>query len=415
MKLSKKFKSVASIALAAVLVVPVVAVPSESGAAKKISFTKKSLSLEAGASSTVKVKGCKKKAKTKWTSSKKSVATVTKNKAKANQATVKGVGAGNATITCKLGKKSAKLKVKVRNKVNSLDITGSSSVKAGAKTTLTLKINGNATASYAANQTVKWTSDNSAIAKVSKKSANTASVTGVKAGSATIKCTAGGKTASIKITVTGSSQGGGGDKKAEPTPRTYPAGYVYKQTSKMVTRWYNPGTTNGHPHDGYKNNNFAIWMVGFYDNDYDSTNDEELNKGIYGPALDEKKGKPLTVTGEFSYDGRDQKTILLQLNYTSPVDYPIVWKWEKGASARANEYAAGLSMKGVNGSEAVNHGEWAKVNATFTIPKDAKNGDKDEATGKAFGIYLYFPNRPGGALAYVSDNTFHFRNFAIKE
>lgn len=413
MKLSKKFKSVASIALAAVLAVPVVAAPSNADAAKKMSFTKKSLSIETGTSKTVKVKNCKKNAKSKWSSSKKTVATVTKNKAKANVATVKGVGAGNATITCKVGKKSAKLTVKVKNKVNSVAISGANEVKAGAKITLTAKINGNTTAAYAANQSVKWTSDDSKIAKVSKKNINTATVSGVKAGSTNIKCTVGGKTASIKITVSGTSANkGGSSSKDNPVP-TYPPGYVYKQRSKMVTRWYNPGNQNGHPHDGYKNNDFAIWMVGFFDNDYDSTNDEVLNKGIYGPALDDYKGKALTIKGQFMYEGRDQKTVLLQINYTSPAEYPIVWKWEKGADKQPNNFAAGLKMKGVNGSPEANHGVWYDVNATFTIPTDAKNGDKDE-NGKPYGIYMYFPNKPNNQLLYTSDNTFHFRNFEIK-
>ena len=113
------------------------------------------------------------------------------------------------------------------------------------------------------------------------------------------------------------------------------------------------------------------------------------------------------------YEGRDQKTVLLQINYTSPAEYPIVWKWEKGADKQPNNFAAGLKMKGVNGSPEANHGVWYDVNATFTIPTDAKNGDKDE-NGKPYGIYMYFPNKPNNQLLYTSDNTFHFRNFEIK-
>lgn len=419
MKLSKKFKAVASIALAAALVVPAVYVQSDADAAKKMAFTKKSISLESGSSSTVKVKNCKKNAKSKWSSSNKKVATVTKNKSKANVATVKGVGAGKATITCKVKKKSAKLTVKVRNKVNTLAISGANSVKPGGTITITASINNNTTAAYAANQTIKWSSDNAAVAKVAKKTTNTAKVTGVKAGTATIKCTIGTKSATLKVTVSGNATNNnnkGNDKNEEAPARTYPPGYVYKQLSKEVRRWYDSGSVNGHPHDGYKLNNFAVWMIGFYDNEYDSTNDSVLNKGVYGPALDKYKGQALNVSGEFMYEGTsDQKTILLQLNYTKPSDYPIVWKWEKGASARANEYASELKMKGVNGSEAAPHDTWTKVDATFTIPTTAVNGDKDEETGENFGIYLYFPNKPGGALIYVSKNTFHFRNFAIKE
>lgn len=202
----------------------------------------------------------------------------------------------------------------------------------------------------------------------------------------------------------------------EPTPKTYPESYIYKQTSKEVTRWYNQGkSNNGYMHNGYNKDNFAIWMIGFYDNEYDSTNDILLNNGVYGPALDDYKGIPLTVTGEFMYEGTAQNSIYLQLNYTRPSDYPIVWKWEKGASERANEYAYELGMKGINGSENVAPNTWTNMHITFTIPMNAINGDKDEKTGENVGIYLHFANRPGGALVYDKSNIFHFRNFSIKK
>ena len=66
-----------------------------------------------------------------------------------------------------------------------------------------------------------------------------------------------------------------------------------------------------------------------------------------------------------------------------------------------------------NGSEALDAKTTAKVDVKFTIPKDAVNGDVDEETGQNFGIYLYFPNKPGGALIYNDSNTFHFKNFKM--
>ena len=82
-------------------------------------------------------------------------------------------------------------------------------------------------------------------------------------------------------------------------------------------------------------------------------------------------------------------------------------------SSELNEYAKELGIKGNNGSEELAPNKDASLNINFTIPKDAVNGDKDDETGTNFGIYLYFPNKPGGALAYKKDNTFHFKNFSI--
>lgn len=350
MKLSKKFKAIASIALAVALVVPTIAVPSGANAAKKISFTKKKITVNVGKSKTVKVKNCKTKAKTKFSSSNSSIVSVKKKKG--NTATIKGVKAGTATVKCTLKKKSATIKVTVK---------AASSAGTGTNT----------------NTATGNKSDNKSDNKNSNKNDNK-----------------------------------GDNKKPSPTARTYPSGYVYKQ-SYDVTRWYEEGTSSrGYKHKGYKDV-FAIWMVGFFDNQYDSTT-EELNDG-WGPELDNYRGTPLTVTGDFSYEGTSQKTILLQLNYTKPSDYPIVWKWEAGADKAANNYAKELNMTGVNGSPALAPNTTAKLDATFTIPKDAVNGDKDDETGRPFGIYLYFPSKPGGKLAYRKDNTFHFKNFAIKE
>lgn len=430
MKSSKMFKSVAAITLTVAMVIPMVASTSgETQAAKKMTIKPKSATMVTGTTKNVKIKGMKKGSKVTWKSSNKKVASVSSKTAKA---TVKAVAAGTAKITAvvKTGKKKTTVSgvtVKVRQKIASLAIQDTSS-KAVTNTTLkpnqqiVLKaaINNNASGSTT-NQVVKWSSSNKNIVKVAKKNVNQATITAVATGTATITAVAAPnskvdkKTVTCTITVKGNPV---------PTPKptakpkpTYPPGVVYEQKYE-VTRWYDPATaatsTNGHAHDGYKNNSFAIWMVGFFENEF-STNEEKYNEGVYGPALDDYKGEPLNVKGEFKYDGTNQKTILFQINYTQPSDYPILWKWEKGASARANEYANELKISGINGSENVDSGKWTKVDVTFTIPKNAVNGDKDDATGENFGIYLYFPNKPGGALTYVKSNTFHFKNFKITE
>ncbi len=430
MKSSKMFKSVAAITLTVAMVIPMVASTSgETQAAKKMSISPKSATLYTGATKNVKIKGVAKKAKITWKSSNKKVASVS---SKAKKATVKAVSAGTAKITAvvKKGKKKTTVSgvtVKVRQKIADLKMQDTSS-KAVTSTTLkpnqqmVLKaaINNNASGSTT-NQVVKWSSSNSKVVSVKKKNVNQATITAVANGTATITAVAAPnskvdkKTVTCTITVKGTPVATP-KPTAKPKP-TYPPGVVYEQKYD-VTRWYDPATAatseNGHAHDGYKNNSFAIWMVGFFENQY-STNEDTYNEGVYGPALDDYKGKPLNVKGEFKYDGTNQKTVLFQINYTQPSDYPILWKWEKGASKAANEYAKELSISGINGSDNVDAGKWTNLNVTFTIPKNAVNGDKDDASGENFGIYLYFPNKPGGALTYVKSNTFHFRNFKITE
>ena len=155
-------------------------------------------------------------------------------------------------------------------------------------------------------------------------------------------------------------------------------------------------------------------MVGFFDNKW-STNEEDINDH-YGPELDNYKGKVLNISGNLKYDGTNQKTILFQINYTSPSDYPILYKWEQGSNGLDSKYSNELKIKDNNGGSGgkLDAGKTGKLNIDITIPTNAKNGDKDEATGKNYGIYVYFPNKPGGALAYVKDNTFHFSDFCIK-
>lgn len=84
--------------------------PTNAAAAKKIKLSKKSLTLYVGSTKTLKLKGTKKKPK--WSSSKKSVVTVTK------KGKIKAKKKGTAVITAKLGKKKYKCKVTVKKNPN---------------------------------------------------------------------------------------------------------------------------------------------------------------------------------------------------------------------------------------------------------------------------------------------------------
>lgn len=434
MKSSKMFKSMAAVTLSMAMVVPMLAyAPSATQAAKKMSLSAKSALLVTGSTKSVKVKSFTKGAKATWKSSNKKVATVKGKKAKG---TVKAVGAGTAKISCvvKKGKKKTTvsgLTVKVRQKINSLAMqntsskaTTSTTIRAGEKMVLKASINNSASGSTV-NQTVKWSSSNSKVVKVAKKNVNQATITGISEGTATITAIAAPnsktdkKSVTCTVTVKGEVKNNDPkkDTKATATPKpTYPPGVVYQQANP-VERPYNNATKSGHAQPGYKLNNFAIWMIGFYDNEFSTSDDDYM---AYGPDLTEYKGGPaLNVSGQFMYEGTDQKTVLLQLNCTQPLDYPMLWMWQDGASKnppqKVKDAAEKFKISGTNGSESVPHEKWTNVNVTFTIPSNTVNGDKDEATGKNFGLYLYFPNKPGGSLLYVSSNTFHFKNFKITE
>ncbi|MGR6876765.1 Ig-like domain-containing protein, partial [Bifidobacterium angulatum] len=129
-----------------------------------------------------------------WTSSDTAVATMANGK-------VTGVKAGTATVTATAGGKSASVTVTVTGDdivpVTSVAISGATggklSVKKGATAQLTATVN----PSNATYKTVTWTSSDTAVATVAN-----GKVTGVKAGTATVTATAGGKSASVTITVT---------------------------------------------------------------------------------------------------------------------------------------------------------------------------------------------------------------------
>ena len=132
--------------------------------AASVKLSKKKLTLFVGKAYTLSVSGTSKKVK--WSSSKKSVATVT------SKGKIKAKKKGTAVITAKIGKKKLKCKVTVKQPVKKIKLN---------KTTITLKKKG---ASYqlkatalpktANNRKVTWTSSNNAVARVSSKGVVTA-------------------------------------------------------------------------------------------------------------------------------------------------------------------------------------------------------------------------------------------------
>ena len=175
-----------SVMLLCCLLLSVIAMPVSASAAK---LNKKSISLNVGKTYTLKASGTK--GKITWTSSKKSVATVS------SKGVVKAKKKGTAVITAKYGKKKLTCKVTVKQPVKSIKLNKTSAtLKKGKSLTLKATIS----PSSANNKAVTWSSSNKKVATVSSKGV----VKAVGNGTATITVKAkdgSGKKATCKITV----------------------------------------------------------------------------------------------------------------------------------------------------------------------------------------------------------------------
>ena len=175
-----------SVMLLCCLLLSVIAMPVSASAAK---LNKKSISLNVGKTYTLKASGTK--GKITWTSSKKSVATVS------SKGVVKAKKKGTAVITAKYGKKKLTCKVTVKQPVKSIKLNKTSAtLKKGKSLTLKATIS----PSSANNKAVTWSSSNKKVATVSSKGV----VKAVGNGTATITVKVkdgSGKKATCKITV----------------------------------------------------------------------------------------------------------------------------------------------------------------------------------------------------------------------
>lgn len=186
MKIFKKL----SMMLLVCLLLSVIAMPVSANAAK---LNKKNVSLNVGKTYTLKATGIK--GKITWTSSKKSVATVS------SKGVVKAKKKGTAVITAKYGKKKLTCKVTVKQPVTSIKLS-KTSIRLNEGKTYSLKTS--IAPKNADNKAVVWKSSNTKIATVSSKGI----VAAKSAGTATITATAkdgSGKKSSCKVTIKGSS------------------------------------------------------------------------------------------------------------------------------------------------------------------------------------------------------------------
>ena len=158
-------------------------------AAGKVALSSRKTSVAVGGSKTISLKNAS--GKVKWSVAKKSVASIKANGASVK---VKGKKAGTTTITAKVGKKSYKCKLTVKNAPK----ISKSSISLAKGNSYDLTVTGTASSP-------KWSTSNKKVATIKKVSARKYRVTAKSSGTATIKAKVNGKTLKCKVSVPKSS------------------------------------------------------------------------------------------------------------------------------------------------------------------------------------------------------------------
>lgn len=137
----KQMKKLLAFVLAFAMIITIYQPSAAYAATKKTRLNAKTMTLQVGQKKTLKVKNAGKKAKLKWSSNKKSIATVSK------KGVVKAVKAGNAVVTCKVTTKNGKttkltckVAVKKTEKVTSLTVGSQSELEKALKNKNVTKI-----------------------------------------------------------------------------------------------------------------------------------------------------------------------------------------------------------------------------------------------------------------------------------
>lgn len=137
----KQMKKLLAFVLAFAMIITIYQPSAAYAATQKTRLNAKTMTLQVGQKKTLKVKNAGKKAKLKWSSNKKSIATVSK------KGVVKAVKAGNAVVTCKVTTKNGKttkltckVAVKKTEKVTSLTVGSQSELEKALKNKNVTKI-----------------------------------------------------------------------------------------------------------------------------------------------------------------------------------------------------------------------------------------------------------------------------------
>jgi hypothetical protein len=238
------------------------------------------------------------------------------------------------------------------------------------------------TVKLTANAKATWKSSNTAIATVSASSGKSVKVTGVKAGKATITATVGSKKATCKVTVTKVKSGTTIYNLAKETGSNEETGESYAPPIKS-------------DYETFRYSSFAIWLC---------------RATLYDPA-----------NGGVDYRGIKLKVSITVQNSGSRnlPELGVCFNYTKGGTDGSYPFAFHVSEKKLSAKvkndkqhkhttykvQKIKKGATYTWNFTFTIPKDAMNGDKDQDTGLNYPIMMYIPNlkdsspyKPGDAI-----------------
>jgi hypothetical protein len=246
------------------------------------------------------------------------------------------------------------------------------------KKSLSLTVGG-ADGKLTASANAKWSTSKKSVANVSKKKGKSINVIATGKGSCTITAKIGKKKVNCKVKV--------GEAKSGTL--------IYdlkKETGSNAETKESFAPPVKCPYSTFKYSSFAIWLC---------------RATLYDPANGGKdyRGKKLSIMVKFKNSGKNDLAELgFCFNYTKPVSYPFAYHvineklraqiakkaGKKWSLASVKKDKAHKNCKVVSGS--IKKGKTYTYNFTYTIPKDAMNGDKDPDTNLNYPIMFYIPN-----------------------
>lgn len=241
------------------------------------------------------------------------------------------------------------------------------------------------TLNLSANQKVKWSTSSSKLASISKKSGKKTTVSALSPGKVTITAKAGSLKATCKVTVKAAASGTVIYDLAKETGSDESTGASF--APPVVSKY-----------ETFRYSSYSIWLC---------------RAVFYDPSNGGKdfRGRKLNCSITFKNSGkRDLPELYFAFNYTkggSDGSYPAALHIsEKKLSSKVRKDNKHKHAKIVTAK--IKKGKTYTYNFSFTIPKDAMNGDKDEATGLNYPIMFYLANlkdncpyKPGDAITIL--------------
>ena len=247
------------------------------------------------------------------------------------------------------------------------------------KKKLTLTVGGK-DAKLTAGAKAKWSTSNKQVASVKGKG-KSATVTATGAGSCTITAKVGSKKLNCKVTVKAAKSGTVIYDLAKETGSNSETGESFAAPVKC-------------PYSTFKYDSFSMWLC---------------RAVFYDPANGGKdfRGKKIKISVTVKNSGKNDLAELgFCFNYTSggAASYPFAYhvidsklrsqiakkanqKWSLASVKKSKEHKGAVVKEGK-----IKKGKTYTYNFSYTIPKNAMNGDKDPDTNINYPIMFYIPN-----------------------